>query len=272
MNERDWESVIPNGDVLLRYRDGIAELMLNRPHASNGMTVDFLAALYAAVMRCHGDPRIRVLVLRGAGKNFCAGGDVKDFASKGEGLPDYLRQATSYLQIVAGALIRLNAPVIASVQGFAAGGGGVGLVCASDFVIAGTSAKFLTGATRAGMAPDAGSSVTLQRLVGFRKAMDMLIRNPVVPAKEALDIGLITSVVSDEALEEETFRLAEEIARGAPLALAATKRLLWNGLGTGIEVAFPEESRTVSELSGTADAREALAAVIERRTPLFTGR
>ena len=78
----------------------------------------------------------RVVVLRGAGRNFCAGGDIKDFAAKGEGLPDYLRQATSYLQIVAGALMRLNAPVIASVQGFAAGGGGVGLVCASDFVIA----------------------------------------------------------------------------------------------------------------------------------------
>lgn len=272
MNTHDWDRLIPDGEVLLRYQDGIAELTLNRPKASNGMTVDFLLALYAAIMHCHGDPRIRVVILRGAGKNFCAGGDVKDFASKGEALPDYLRQATSYLQIVAGALMRLNAPVVASVQGFAAGGGGVGLVCASDFVIAGVSAKFLTGATRAGMAPDAGASVTLQRLVGFRKAMDMVIRNPIVSAQEALEIGLITKVVLDEALEEETFKLAAEIAAGAPLANAAAKRLLWNGIGTGVEVAFPEESRTVSALSGTADAREGLAAVIEGRLPLFTGR
>ncbi|MGE4321656.1 MAG: enoyl-CoA hydratase-related protein [Sphingobium sp.] len=272
MDDIQWEQLVPEGEVLLRYGAGVAEITLNRPEASNGMTVDLLSTLYDVVMRCHGDSRVRAVVLRGAGKNFCAGGDVKDFAAKGEGLPDYLRQATSYLQIVAGALMRLNAPVIASVHGFAAGGGGVGLVCASDFVIAGESAKFLTGATRAGMAPDAGSSVTLQRLVGFRKAMEMLIRNPVVPAAEALDIGLITSVVPDADLEAETYALALEIAAGAPLAFAATKRLLWNGIGGNVETAFPEESRTVSELSGTADAREALAAVIERRKPTFTGR
>ena len=272
MAEVTWETIIDEGEVLLRYGSGIAEITLNRPEASNGMTVTLLSTLYDVVMKVHGDPRVRVVVLRGAGRNFCAGGDIKDFAAKGEGLPDYLRQATSYLQIVAGALMRLNAPVIASVQGFAAGGGGVGLVCASDFVIAAESAKFLTGATRAGMAPDAGSSVTLQRLVGFRKAMDMLIRNPIVPAREALAIGLITSVVADADLEDETFKLAAEIAAGAPLAFAATKRLLWNGIGGNVETAFPEESRTVSALSGSADAREALAAVIERRSPTFTGR
>ena len=197
---------------------------------------------------------------------------MKVFASKGEKLPDYLREATSLLQIVAGALIRLNAPVIASVHGFAAGGGGFGLVCASDFVVAGKSAKFLTGATRAGMAPDAGASVTLQRLVGFRKAMELLLRNTVLSASEAQDLGIINTVVDDENLDAETRALAEELARGAPLALAATKRLLWNGVGTGVEACLPEESRTVAELSGTYDAREALDAVMLRRDPEFEGR
>lgn len=197
---------------------------------------------------------------------------MKVFASKGEKLPDYLREATSLLQIVAGALIRLNAPVIASVHGFAAGGGGFGLVCVSDFVVAGKSAKFLTGATRAGMAPDAGASVTLQRLVGFRKAMELLLRNTVLSAIEAQDLGIINTVVDDEHLDAETRALAEELARGAPLALAATKRLLWNGVGTGVEACLPEESRTVSELSGTYDAREALDAVMLRRDPEFEGR
>jgi 2-(1,2-epoxy-1,2-dihydrophenyl)acetyl-CoA isomerase len=272
MAETDWEGLIEDGEVLLRFRGGVAELTLNRPKASNGLTVEFLSALYDAIMRCHGDSRVRVVVLRGAGANFCAGGDIRVFASKGERLPDYLRQATSYLQIVAGALMRLNAPVIASVHGYAAGGGGFGLVCASDFVVAAQSAKFLTGATRAGMAPDAGASVTLQRLVGFRRAMDLLMRNPIVSAQEAMDMGLITTVVPDERLEAESFALAEELASGAPLALAATKRLLWNGIGTNVETCFPEESRTVSELSGSADVREALAAVIERRTPKFEGR
>ena len=113
-------------------------------------------------------------------------------------------------------LLRLEAPVITSVQGFAAGGGGFGLVCASDIVIAGESAKFLAGATRVAM--------------------------------------------------------ARELAAGAPKALAATKRLVWAGTGTSIEQCLSEEARTVSELSGMADAREGLAAVIERRKPVFTGR
>lgn len=260
------------GDILLARNSAIAEITFNRPEASNGMTVNFLLALYNAVMTVHGDKSLRVLVLKGAGKNFCAGGDVKDFASKGEALPDYLRQATSYLGNIAGALIHLKIPVIASVHGYAAGGGGFGLVCASDFVVASQSAKFLTGATRAGMAPDAGATVTLQRLVGMRRAMDLFMRNRPIEADEALKIGLISQVVADDDLESGTQKLADELAQGAPLALAETKRMLWNGIGTNVETCLPEESRAVSELSGTEDAREALAAVIEKRKPQFKGR
>lgn len=267
----DREQLISEGPVLLSLKDGIARLILNRPDASNGMTVEFLSALYDGVMRIHSEPDVRAVILSGNGKHFCAGGDVKIFASKGTQMPGYLRQATSLLQIVVAAMIRLNAPVISAVHGFAAGGGGFGLVCASDFVVAAENAKFLTGATRAGMAPDAGSSVTLQRLVGFRKAMELFMRNPVLSAGEAKDLGIINTVVPEDRLETEAMALAEELAAAPPLALAATKRLLWNGVGTGVEASLPEESRTVSELSGTADAREALAAVIERRPATFIG-
>lgn len=272
MTKKNEGAIISDGMVLLNCKNSIAELVLNRPDQANGMTVEFLSALYDAVMAIHGNPEVKVVILRGNGKHFCAGGDVKVFVSKGEAMPDYLREATSLLQIVVGALIRLNAPVIASVHGFAAGGGGFGLVCASDFVIAAESAKFLTGATRAGMAPDAGSSVTLQNLVGFRKAMELFMRNPILSAEEARDLGIINTVVPDSELQAETMSLAEELALAAPLALAATKRLLWNGIGTGVETSLPEESRTVSALSGSEDAREALAAVIARRDPVFKGR
>lgn len=261
------------GMVLLDLDDsGVGRLTLNRPEAANGMSVPFLRALYDALMRCHSEPRLRVLVVSGAGPNFCAGGDIKDFASKGEGLPDYLREATSWLQISVSALMRLNAPVIAAVHGFAAGGGGFGLVCAADLVVAAESAKFLPGATRAGMAPDAGVSVTLPRLVGLRRAMNLVLTNPILSAEEALDIGLVNQVVPDAELAEAADRLAATLAAGAPLALAASKRLLWDGVGRSVETGLPDEARTVSELSGTADAREGLAAVIERRRPVFTGR
>jgi 2-(1,2-epoxy-1,2-dihydrophenyl)acetyl-CoA isomerase len=223
-------------------------------------------------MVCHGEPRVRSLLLSGEGPNFCAGGDVKTFASKGKALPDYLREATSWLQISASALIRLQAPVVTIVQGFAAGGGGVGLVCASDLVIAAESARFLLGATRVGMAPDAGSSVTLGRLVGHRRAMEIALTNPTISASEALEMGLVTRVVADASLLDEGLGLARELAEGPTRALAATKRLLWDGLGRSVEECLPDESRTVSELSGTEDAREGLAAVIERRPPHYKGR
>jgi 2-(1,2-epoxy-1,2-dihydrophenyl)acetyl-CoA isomerase len=267
------EKLVGDGLVLLDLdADGVGHLRLNRPEASNGMNVEFLRALHDAILAAHGEPRLRVLLLSGEGPNFCVGGDVKTFASKGEDLPDYLRQATSWLQACVQGLLSLQVPVIASVHGYAAGGGGFGLVCASDLVVAGESARFLAGATRVGMAPDAGVSVTLPLLVGLRKALDIILTNPVLTAAEALDIGLITRVVPDGELAAQSLALARSLAGGATRALGAAKRLVWSGLGARVEAQLPEEARTVSELSGTADAREGLAAVIERRPPVFGAR
>lgn len=259
--------------VLLDIDDsGIARLQLNRPDASNGLDVQTLKTLHELVLRCHADPRVRVLRLSGAGRHFCAGGDVKTFESKGAELPDYLREATAWLQLATAALIQLKAPVITSVQGFAAGGGGLGLVCASDIVVAARSAKFFSGAVRVGMAPDGGSSVTLTQLVGLRQALRILLTNPTLTATEAADIGLITEVVEDEQAAARADQLALELAALPAQALSATKRLVWSGLGAPVEARLAEEARTVSELSGTADALEGLRAVIERRAPRFTGK
>lgn len=251
--------------------DGVARLGLNRPEASNGMNVELLKALHEAILACHADPRVRVVLLTGAGRNFCAGGDIHTFESKGADLPDYLREATAWLQLATAALIQLRVPVVTAVQGFAAGGGGLGLVCASDLVVAAESAKFFSGAVRVGMAPDGGSSVTLAQLVGLRQALRILLTNPTLRAAEALAIGLITEVVADDELTSRTELLATTLAALPTRALSATKRLVWSGLGASVEQRLAEEARTVSELSGTADALEGLRAVIERREPKFTG-
>jgi len=267
------DKLIEQGPALLDLDDdGVGHLRLNRPEASNGMDVPFLRGLYDAVLTAHAQPRLRALLLTGEGPNFCAGGDIKTFAGKGAYLPDYLREATSWLQVTVQGLLSLQAPVIAAVHGYAAGGGGFGLVCASDIVIAGESARFLAGATRVGMAPDAGVSVTLPQLVGLRKALEITLTNPTLSAAEALEIGLITRVVADDALHDEALALARSLAAGATRALAAAKRLMWSGLGSRVEAQLPEEARTVAELSGTADSLEGLAAVIEHRKPEFTGR
>lgn len=268
MNEttQNW---IADGPVLLDFAAGIATITLNRPEASNGMNIALMQALHAAIMRCHREPGVRVVHLRGAGRNFCAGGDVREFASHGEGLGDFLREVTAWLQMAIGALIRLDAIVVTQVQGFAAGGGGLGLVCASDIVLAGEGAKFMAGGTRVGMAPDGGASVILPHLVGFRRAADIVLSNRIVEAPEAERIGLITRMVPDGDLSAETARVAATMAQGAPLAQSAAKRLLWNALE--VERCLPEEARTVAGLSASADAREGLAAVIEKRAPRFGG-
>lgn len=269
----DAQALVAQGPVLLNMgTDGVARVHLNRPESANGMDLELLKTLHDVLLRVHGDGRVRAVLLTGEGKNFCAGGDVHTFLSKGEALPDYIRVVTSALQAVASLLIRLNPPVVTAVQGFAAGGGGMGLVCSSDFVVAAASAKFLAGATRVAMVPDGGVSVTLPQLVGLRKATEILMLNPVIGAADALSMGLVTRVVADDQLHAEALALAQQLALGAPAALANTKRLLWSGIGQGVEQAIPEENHAQALLSGTADAREGLAAVIEKRAPTFTGR
>jgi 2-(1,2-epoxy-1,2-dihydrophenyl)acetyl-CoA isomerase len=252
--------------------DGIARITLNRPKASNGLNVEILKALHDAVLTCHADPAVKVVLLTGRGRNFCAGGDIHTFESKGDALPDYLREATAWLQLAAAALMQLKVPVVTAVQGFAAGGGGLGLVCASDIVVAARSAKFFSGAVRVGMAPDGGSSVTLTQLVGLRQALRILLTNPTIDAEQAAAIGLITDVVDDDDLAGEAERIATELAALPTLALSATKRLVWAGVGASVEARLAEEARIVSELSGTADSLEGLRAIIERRPPRFTGK
>jgi 2-(1,2-epoxy-1,2-dihydrophenyl)acetyl-CoA isomerase len=263
---------ITEGLVLLDIENGVARIRLNRPEASNAVDADLLRELHAAVLRTHSEPGVRVVILSGEGRNFCAGGDVKTFLSKGDGLPDYLREATAWLQLATAALIQLKAPVIAQVQGFAAGGAGFGFVCAADLVVAAESARFFSGAVRVGMAPDGGTTVTLARIVGLRKALDILLTNPTLTAPEAHDLGIVSRIVPDDELAASVDALAATLAAQPPLGLAATKRLVWDGLGSTVADRMPEEARVVSELSGSADSLEALSAVVERRPGKYVGR
>jgi 2-(1,2-epoxy-1,2-dihydrophenyl)acetyl-CoA isomerase len=272
-NDLEATTLVGDGPVTLElYGNGVSHVHLNRPATANCLDLEMLRGLNEVLMRVHGDSRVRAVLLSGGGKNFCAGGDVRAFLAQGERLPEYVRQATILLQHAVSLLMRINPPVVTAVQGFAAGGGGLGLVCSSDVVLAGESTKFLAGATRVGMVPDAGVSVTLTQLVGLRKAMEILFFNPVIAASEALTMGLVTRVVSDAALLDEAWAMCCQLAAGAPAALAATKRLLWSGLGQGVDAAMPEENNTQMLLSAMQDAREGLVAVAEKRAPKFTGR
>ncbi len=240
---------------------GLAHISLNRPEAANALTLELLAELHGALTRSQD---ARAVLLTGEGNNFCAGGDVKTFAAQGDTLPEYIRQATARLNDCARALIGLEAPVVTAVQGWATGGGGLGLVCASDLVIAAETARFMLGATRVGMAPDAGATVTLAQHIGLRRALDLALTNRALDASEAREIGLVTRVVPDDKLQTRARELAAELASGPTRALGATKRLIWEGIGARVETRLEEESRAVTELSGTPEALARLKAVIER--------
>ncbi len=187
-------------DVLLDIDDaGIARLTLNRPDAANGIDTSLARALLAAAEELAERSDVRVVVLTGAGARFCGGGDVRSFAGADD-TAALLREITGPLHRAIELLTALPAPIVAAVQGSAAGAG-MGLVAASDLVVSAASSKFVMAYTGIGLTPDGSTTWFLPRLVGYRRAVELALTNRVLSAAEAREIGLITEVVDDDALE-----------------------------------------------------------------------
>jgi 2-(1,2-epoxy-1,2-dihydrophenyl)acetyl-CoA isomerase len=252
-------------------KDGIARITLNRPEANNAINLELSKDLMNAAISCSENPLVRAVIITGAGKVFCPGGDVKTFAAQGKNLPHYLRDVSTHLHAAISKLAHLDAPVIAAVNGVAAGAG-MGLVCASDFALAADSARFTMAYTRIGLAPDGGSTYYLTRLVGLRKALELALTNRQLSAKEAMEMGIVSHVVSDTDLAAHVEVLANQIASGATKAFGATKRLLYNAWTETLETQMELESQALCSMAHTEDAREGIAAFIEKRTPTLKGK
>jgi 2-(1,2-epoxy-1,2-dihydrophenyl)acetyl-CoA isomerase len=256
--------------LILEVRDGVAHLTLNRPDAANGIDLTMARELEQAVLSLAGDPNVRAVLLTGAGARFCGGGDVKTFGEQGEGLPAYLREVTTRLHVAIAGLVRLDAPVVAAVQGSAAGAG-MGLVGAADLALAAESAKFVMAYTGIGVTPDGSSSWFLPRLVGLKRSLELTLTNRVLTAAEALDLGLVTRVVPDGDLPQEAEALAAHLAAGPTQALAGAKRLLHASLESTLETHLAHESDEMTAAAATADATEGIAAFVAKRAPEFRG-
>jgi 2-(1,2-epoxy-1,2-dihydrophenyl)acetyl-CoA isomerase len=165
----------------------------------------------------------------------------------------------------------MNAPVIAAVQG-AAAGAGMSLACAADIVVAADTAKFTMAYTRAGLVPDGSSTYFLPRIVGLRRALDLALTSRVLTAAEAESLGIATRVVPEAGLLETALAIATELARGATQALGATKRLLHAGWTGTLETQMELETRAIADVARTGDAREGIAAFAAKRQPSFRGR
>ncbi len=259
--------------VLLDIRDDIAHIILNRPGAMNALNLEMAKALLDAAMRCDETTGVRAVVIAGAGKTFCAGGDVKRFGAEDadEQLPIYVRAITTYLHAAISSLARMNAPVIAAVEGSAAGGG-MSLALACDLIIAAESARFTAAYTRIGLCPDGSMTYSLSRLVGMRRALELTLTNRTLTAAEALDWGIVTAVAPDGEALLRADELARQFAQGPTLAYGATKRLIHAGWSETLETQMLAESQAISAMAGTADASEGMAAFLAKRAPEFRGK
>jgi 2-(1,2-epoxy-1,2-dihydrophenyl)acetyl-CoA isomerase len=256
--------------LLFDVQDGVAQITLNRPEALNSINLDMARDLMYAVLHCGEDPKIRAVVIHGAGSQFCAGGDLKAFVAKKEHLPYYLKEVTTYLHAAVSRLIRMDPPVVAAVHGYAVGAG-MGLAMACDIVIAAQSARFNMAYTRIGLTPDGSSTYFLPRIVGLRRALELTLTNRMLSAQEAFEWGIVTKVVIDEELLAQAQAFAKQLAAGAPKALGAAKRLLHSGWTETLETQMEHESQTIAAMAHTSDTHEGIAAFLEKRSPKFKG-
>ena len=254
--------------LLYEVKDNVARITLNRPDAANALDAQMGHELMLAAIRAGEDRSVRAVILTGAGKMFCGGGDLKHFAAQGDALPAHLKQLAGELHLAISRFARMEAPVIAAVNG-SAGGAGLSLAIFADLVIAAESAKFTLAYTRAGLSPDGGSTYFLPRIIGVRRALEMALTNRVLSAKEALDWGLVTKVVPDAQLQAEAHALAAQLAAGAPHALGAAKRLLLHSFSESLETQMELEATAIADQARGAHSREGIAAFIAKRAPKF---
>jgi len=257
--------------LLYEVRDGVAWITLNRPNSLNALNLESARELHHVANRCGSDHAVRAVVLTGAGdRAFCAGGDVAGFAVDPDHVDLLIKEMTTYLDAAVSRLAWMDAPVIAMVNGVAAGAG-LSLVACCDLAIAGENARFTSAYTQVGLAPDCGSTYFLSRIIGLRRCAELYLTNRVLSAREALEWGLVNQVVAAEALPETVSVLAGELAQGPTLAHGGVKRLLRMAAQEGLESQMEREAREVAALSRTADGLEGARAFVERRKPVFRG-
>lgn len=258
---------MPDG-VRVEVDGPVATLTLDRPDALNALTIAMKGALLAALQAIAVDRSVRAVILTGAGRAFCAGQDLSE-RDDPAAPPLDVELRERYNPIIR-CLRAMDQPVIAAVNGVAAGAG-ASLAFACDVRIAAASARFVLAFGRIGLVPDSGATWFLPRLVGTAHAAELALAGEPVSADAALRIGLVSHVMAADTLLAEARRLADGVAAGAPLAIAATKHALDRAWSVDLEAALEEEARLQGIAGSTADHAEGLAAFREKRSPRFQG-
>ncbi|MGG2462368.1 enoyl-CoA hydratase/isomerase family protein [Streptomyces sp. RGM 3693] len=266
-------STEPADSLILHATDnGVAQLTLNRPDALNALTWDMRERLIALLADASADPDVRVVVLTATGKGFCAGADLRGAPTTGDRVAgDVARMIRSGAQRLIAAVLDCEKPVIAAVNGTAAGIG-AHLAFACDLVLAAESARFIEVFVRRGLVPDGGGAYLLPRLIGPQRAKELMFFGDAVPAADAARLGLVNRVVPEGELAKSAREWAERLATGPTRALALTKALVNASLDGGRGASFAAEATAQEINMTTADAQEGVASFVERRRPTYRGR
>lgn len=247
--------------------DGVWELALNHPPA-NALNKQMAFELRHAASQLCTDPAVRAVVLYGRGKVFFGGGDLGEMAAGGDQTPANLHEMTIDFHGALSRFARMNAPVVGAITG-TAGGAGMSLTAAMDIVHAGESAKFTMGYTAAGLTPDGTSTFFLARVVGLRRATELVLTNRMLSAAEALDWGLINAVHPDDEALDNARALAKKLAKGPANAFGGAKRLLIAGANASLGEAMENESQEIANQARHPEGVEGIDAFLNKRRPEF---
>jgi 2-(1,2-epoxy-1,2-dihydrophenyl)acetyl-CoA isomerase len=259
--------------LLYEVADGIATLTLNRPDRLNALGDTLRDDLHDAVGRASADPEVRVMIVTGAGKGFCAGGDVKamnESRESGRERPLLEKVAPGRDRTLL-AMRDAPQPIIAAING-AAAGAGMNLALGCDIRLASTAAKFAQAFVRRGLHPDWGGTYFLPRVVGMARACELIFTGDLIDAAEALRLGLVSRVVAPEELMPAAHELARRIAAGPPIAIRLAKRALYHNADCDLRQALEFETFAQNICQETEDAREGIRAFVDKRPPVFRGR
>ncbi|EGL83049.1 Enoyl-CoA hydratase/isomerase [Caldalkalibacillus thermarum TA2.A1] len=256
--------------IRFEVQDKIATITFNRPRVLNAFNLELHEEFYHALSTAREDEAVRCIVLRGEGRAFSAGADLKAMQERDETVDvgDYLRQ--TYNRTIK-LMTEIEKPVVATVHG-PAHGAGLGVALAADFRIASESANFCLAFIKIGLMPDAGTHYFLPRLIGLGRALELAASGETIDAKQAYAMGLVNRVVSDDRLEEETIQLATQLASMPTKAFGYMKKTMLSSFESDLSTVLEAEAQGQSILANTEDHREGVAAFYEKRKPVFKGR
>lgn len=250
--------------------NAVATIILNRPDAANAFNLQLATELNQVASLCDGNPDIRAVVLTGNGKLFCAGGDLGSMAEAGDNVDKALKALTAQCHAAYSTLMRIKQPLIVAVNG-AAAGIGFSLALVGDITIASEKAGFSMAYTAAGLSPDGGSTFLLPKVVGLKRAKELMITNRRLSAAEALDWGIVNQVVASGDLQETAQALAAQLAKGATQAFGVVKALTLSGCSESFESQMVLEAQGIAACAKGSDGIEGISAFLEKRRPEFKG-